>query len=76
MLQGMMGWQLQLVTGLYSATQMTGDVYKRQVLSSILGLNPLVTIIVATVAGIAIPMIVSKFVIKRFNLLSKIMLGR
>ena len=46
------------------------------VLSSILGLNPLVTIIVATVAGIAIPMIVSKFVIKRFNLLSKIMLGR
>lgn len=46
------------------------------VLSSVLGLNSLLTIIIATAAGIAIPMIISKFVIRRFNILSKIMLGR
>ncbi len=46
------------------------------VFSSILGLNPLLTIIVATVAGVIIPMLISKFVIRRFNSLSKIMIGR
>lgn len=46
------------------------------VFSSILELNPLLTIIVATVAGLTIPMLISKFIIRRFNILSKIMIGR
>ena len=45
-------------------------------LNKILGVPTYITIVVATIIGVVLPMAASKLVIRRVNLLSKIMIGR
>lgn len=46
------------------------------VLYGFLGLNALLTVVIAVVLGIAIPMLVSKYIIQRFKVLSFVMIGK
>ena len=46
------------------------------VLYSFLGLNAVLTIVIAVILGISIPMIVSKFIIRRSKILSFVMIGK
>ncbi|MCD7992347.1 MAG: acyltransferase [Clostridia bacterium] len=45
------------------------------VLYGFLGVNALLTIVIAVILGVSIPMIASKFIIRRFKILSFVMLG-
>lgn len=45
-------------------------------LNKILGLNPYVTVIVAMLIGIAVPMVIGRFVIRRVKWMSALMVGR